>query len=172
MLKVKTDHLKQKHVSLHHKLARDPASPLPLNCLVAAVGLLVVLSLSRPLLLSHQKAFLEGAPHSLASSTVVCTPCLGCCPVLQSLSLWALGNGSTGTDPLGFGKWKKGISASRWTVGTTVMNGQRDMSASGPSCRLTRSAAWAMAAAEHPCSRVRAEGKAPSFSAGKWVVAS
>ena len=64
MLKVKTGHLKQKHVSLHRKLAQDPASPLPLQCSGAAVGLLLAFALlCLHLLLSHRAASPQDRPH-------------------------------------------------------------------------------------------------------------
>lgn len=40
MLKVKTDHLKQKHVSFHQKLAEGAVCPMPVNCSSSATGLL------------------------------------------------------------------------------------------------------------------------------------
>ena len=85
MLKVKTDHAKQKHVSLHYKLAQNPASPSPLNHLGPAVGFLLIL-LS---LLISSSSLLSSARCPLQ---LVGTSSLGCVPGSRFL-LWATMSG-------------------------------------------------------------------------------
>ena len=108
MLKVKTDHGKQKHVSLYHKLAQDTASPLPLNRLGSAVGFLLILPSS---LISS--SFLQKPPTAGSLLQLVGTPCLGVSPSVAKLVAlgyceWAL----QGACPLWFGKLEKEVSKS------------------------------------------------------------
>ena len=103
MLKVKTDHAKQKHVSLHHKLAQDPASPSPLNRLGPAVGSFLIWS---PLLISS--SFLWESSSARCPLQLLGTSPLGRVPGSQSLLLWATMSGLCKAHVhCGLESWKK-----------------------------------------------------------------
>lgn len=71
MLKVKTDHLKQKHVSFHQKLAGTAMCPMPTNFSSSATGLVLTSFFRTPLLLCS----LSSAVGALSSRGHCYFPC-------------------------------------------------------------------------------------------------
>lgn len=158
MLKVKTDHGKQKHVSLYHKLAQDTASPLPLNCLGSAAGFLRILP---SLLISS--SFLQKPPTARCPVQLVGTPCLGVSASVAKLVAfgyceWALQS----TCPLWLGKLEK-----RSLKILLDCKSQWKISAPLTKMLVNIKASWVIIT-KQLYSRARGKVKALNFSSRSW----